>query len=45
MVDTYGHLFPGTNKAAVDRLDDETRRKPGATGVAGTIRIVKGGCV
>lgn len=40
-VDTYGHLIPGTNKAAVDRLDDATRRNPGATGVAGTLRIVK----
>jgi integrase len=25
-VDTYGRLIPGTNKAAVDRLDDATRR-------------------
>jgi integrase len=41
-VDTYGHLIPGRNKAAVDRLDDATRRNPGATGVAGTLRIVKG---
>jgi len=23
-VDTYGHLIPGANRAAVDRLDDET---------------------
>jgi integrase len=44
-VDTYGHLIPGTNKAAVDRLDDATRRNPGATGVAGTLRIVTGGRV
>jgi integrase len=44
-VDTYGHLIPGTNKAAVDRLDDTTRRNPGATVVAGTLRIVKGGGV
>jgi integrase len=44
-VDTYGRLIPGTNKAAVDRLDDATRRNPGATGVAGTLHVVKGGCV
>lgn len=33
-VDTYGHLVPGGNKAAVDRLDDletATIRNPGAT--------------
>jgi hypothetical protein len=29
-VDTYGHLIPGANKAAVDRLD-VTRRNPDAT--------------
>jgi integrase len=29
-VDTYGHLIPGANKAAVDRLD-ATGRNPGAT--------------
>lgn len=29
-VDTYGHLIPGGNKAAVDRLDDEQFRTPGA---------------
>ena len=23
-VDIYGHLMPGGNKAAVDKLDDET---------------------
>jgi site-specific recombinase XerC len=28
-VDTYGHLVPGGNRAAVDRLDDETQ--PDAT--------------
>jgi hypothetical protein len=44
-VDTYGHLIPGTNKAAVDRLDDATRRNPGATSVAGTLRVVRGGRV
>jgi integrase len=31
-VDIYGHLVPGANKAAVDRLDDETGRDPGVTG-------------
>jgi integrase len=41
-VDTYGHLIPGTNKAAVDRLDDVTRRNPRATGVAGTLRVMQG---
>ena len=33
-VDTYGHLVPGGNKAAVDRLDgleDATIRNPTAT--------------
>jgi integrase len=44
-VDTYRHLIPGTNKAAVDRLDDATRRNPGATGVAGTLHVVRGGRV
>ena len=29
-VDTYGHLIPGENKAAVDRLD-ATERNPRAT--------------
>jgi hypothetical protein len=29
-VDIYGHLIPGTNKAAVDRLD-ATGRNPDAT--------------
>jgi len=41
-VDTYGHLIPGTNKAAVDRLDDATRRNPGATGVAGALCLARG---
>ena len=31
-VDIYGHLVPGANKAAVDRLD-ATGRNPGATGM------------
>jgi integrase len=30
-VDTYGHLIPGANRAAVDRLDDTTLRNPTAT--------------
>ena len=33
-VDTYGHLVPGANRQAVDRLDDvseATIRNPGAT--------------
>jgi integrase len=30
-VDVYGHLMPGANKAAVDRLDDATGRNPYAT--------------
>lgn len=29
--DIYGHLVPGANKAAVDRLDDGTRRDPRVT--------------
>jgi integrase len=37
-VDTYGHLVPGGNKAAADRLDDApaaTSRNPDATSRAG----------
>ncbi|BBO74445.1 hypothetical protein DSCW_18620 [Desulfosarcina widdelii] len=30
-VDIYGHLTPGGNKAAVDRLDDSTPEQPSAT--------------
>jgi integrase len=30
-VDTYGHLIPGANRAAVDRLGEATNRNPGAT--------------
>ncbi len=30
-VDTYGHLVPGGNRAAVDRLDDEVPAQPPAT--------------
>src|SRR5437762_6150246 len=29
--DTYGHLVPGGNRSAVDRLDSATFRNPGAT--------------
>jgi hypothetical protein len=32
-VDTYGHLVPGANKAAVDRLDELTGRNLYATGM------------
>ena len=31
-VDVYGHLIPGANRAAVDRLDAQPTRNPGATG-------------
>lgn len=34
-VDTYGHLVPGANKAAVDRLDELTGRNLYATGMKG----------
>jgi len=30
-VDTYGHLIPGANRQAVDRLDDAPGRNPDAT--------------
>ena len=30
-VDTYGRLIPGANRAAVDRLDDDTVTHPTAT--------------
>jgi hypothetical protein len=30
-VDIYGHLIPGANRAAVDRLDGATGRNPAAT--------------
>lgn len=30
-VDVYGHLIPGANRQAVDRLDDATGRNPRAT--------------
>jgi integrase len=32
-VDTYGHLVPRANRAAVDRLDDATGRNLYATGI------------
>jgi len=39
-VDTYGHLVPGGNKAAVDRLDEletTTIRNPDATTLLNTV--------
>jgi integrase len=30
-VDVYGHMIPGANRQAVDRLDDATIRNPAAT--------------
>ena len=30
-VDTYGHLIPGANRAAVDRLDHDAPEQPDAT--------------
>ena len=30
-VDVYGHLIPGANRQAVDRLDEATGRNPRAT--------------
>ena len=33
-VDVYGHLIPGANRAAVDRLDAQPTRNPDATSVA-----------
>ena len=30
-VTTYGHLIPGANRAAVDRLDDDTVTQPDTT--------------
>jgi integrase len=30
-VDIYGHLIPGANRVAIDRLDDATGRNPDAT--------------
>jgi len=35
-VDTYGHLVPGGNRAAVDRLDTPVRNLPGATSATQT---------
>ena len=42
-VDVYGHLIPGTNKAAVDRLDEATGGNPAATDIRSGLRIVQGG--
>lgn len=39
-VDTYWHYLPGSNRKAVDGLDDATTRNPRATGGAGVRRIV-----
>lgn len=36
--DTYGHLIPGGNRAAVDRLD-ATKRNPGATEVEQPVAV------
>jgi hypothetical protein len=30
-VDTYGHLIPGANRGAVNRLDDDDAPQPSAT--------------
>jgi integrase len=32
-VDIYGHLIPGANRSAVDRLDDASVRNPAATAI------------
>jgi integrase len=37
-VDVYGHLIPGANRQAVDRLDDATRRNPRATRTEAAIK-------
>jgi integrase len=37
-VDVYGHLIPGANRQAVDRLDDATRRNPHATRTEAAIK-------
>jgi hypothetical protein len=42
-VDVYGHLIPGTNKAAVDRLDEATGRNPHATDLWSGLRVAQGG--
>jgi integrase-like protein len=39
-VDTYGHLVPGGNRAAVDRLDDETQ--PDATPAQNRVTFQRG---
>jgi len=45
-VDTYGHLVPGANIAAVDRLDDpgdDQTRKSDASEPVTPLRILRGG--
>jgi len=42
-VDVYGHLIPGTNKAAVDRLDAATGCNPRATAIRSGLLVVQGG--
>jgi integrase len=42
-VDTYGHLAPGGNKAAVDRLDELMGRNLYAPGLKKPMRIQQGG--
>jgi integrase len=44
-VDTYGHLMPGGNKAAVDKLDgleNETTRNPDATNEKNPVLSIPG---
>jgi hypothetical protein len=36
--DIYGHLIPGANRQAVDRLDDATRCNPRATKTEAAIK-------
>ena len=36
-VNTYGHLVPGANRQAVDRLDDAMERAPRTTGTEDVI--------
>lgn len=38
-VDIYGHLIPGANRQAVDRLDDATGRNPDATRSQATVTL------
>jgi integrase len=39
-VDVYGHLIPGANRQAVDRLDDPTGRNPPRSLKSGSDQIV-----